>query len=266
MADDKKDKAAKDKAGKKDGGGKGADAQKTHQKGGGPPVPKAEGKAKEGGKAPKEGKESKGAGGKGGRGKPADAPSADESSEKRDPNYKPRLRLRYQTSVVPALIKKFSYKNPMMVPRLEKVVINMGLGAAVGNPKIIDTAVEDMRSLSGQKPVVTRARKSIATFKLRENLPIGVMVTLRAERMWEFVDRLIAFALPRVRDFKGVSGKGFDGKGNYTMGLREQIIFPEIDDDKIDVVKGMNISFVTTARTDEEGRALLAELGIPFRH
>ncbi len=154
----------------------------------------------------------------------------------------------------------------MMVPRLEKVVINMGLGAAVGNPKIIDSAVEDMRSLSGQKPVVTRARKSIATFKLRENLPIGVMVTLRAERMWEFVDRLIAFALPRVRDFKGVSSKGFDGKGNYTMGLREQIIFPEIDYDKIDVVKGMNISFVTTARTDEEGRALLTELGIPFRH
>jgi large subunit ribosomal protein L5 len=154
----------------------------------------------------------------------------------------------------------------MMVPRLEKVVLNMGLGAAVGNPKIIDSAVEDMRAISGQKPVVTRARKSIATFKLRENLPIGVMVTLRGERMWEFVDRLIAFSLPRVRDFKGVSPKGFDGKGNFTMGLREQIIFPEIDYDKVDVVKGMNISFVTTARTDEEGRALLTELGIPFRH
>jgi large subunit ribosomal protein L5 len=154
----------------------------------------------------------------------------------------------------------------MMVPRLEKVVINMGLGAAVGNPKLIDSAVEDMRALSGQKPVVTRARKSIATFKLRENLPIGVMVTLRAEKMWEFVDRLIAFSLPRVRDFKGVSPKGFDGKGNFTMGLKEQIIFPEIDYDKIDAVKGMNISFVTTARTDEEGRALLTELGIPFRH
>jgi large subunit ribosomal protein L5 len=153
-----------------------------------------------------------------------------------------------------------------MVPRLEKVVINMGLGAAVGNPKLIDSAVEDMRALAGQKPVVTRARKSIATFKLRENLPIGVMVTLRAEKMWEFVDRLIAFSLPRVRDFKGVSPKGFDGKGNFTMGLKEQIIFPEIDYDKIDAVKGMNISFVTTARTDEEGRALLTELGIPFRH
>jgi large subunit ribosomal protein L5 len=146
------------------------------------------------------------------------------------------------------------------------VVINMGLGAAVGNPKIIDSAVEDLRAIAGQKPIVTRARKSIATFKLRENLPIGVTVTLRRDRMWEFVDRLISFSLPRVRDFKGVSPKGFDGRGNFTMGLREQIIFPEIDYDKVDVVKGMNISFVTTARTDEEGRALLTELGIPFRH
>jgi large subunit ribosomal protein L5 len=185
---------------------------------------------------------------------------------KHGPDYKPRLRTHYRETSVPALLKKFSYKNPMMVPRLKKVVINMGLGAAVGNPKIIDSGVEDMRALSGQKPVVTRARKSIATYKLRENLPIGVMVTLRKDRMWEFVDRLIAFSLPRVRDFKGVSPKGFDGKGNFTMGLREQIIFPEIDYDKIDVVKGMNISFVTTARTDEEGRALLAELGLPFRH
>jgi large subunit ribosomal protein L5 len=251
MADDKKEKAAKDKdkAAKKDGGAPKAEGQKSG----------SGGKAG-GGKVPKEAK-SKGKG----RGGDVVAQS-DEPSAPLDPNYKPRLRLHYRTVTVPALIKKFSYRNPMMVPRLEKVVINMGLGAAVGNPKIIDSAVEDMRSLSGQKPVVTRARKSIATFKLRENLPIGVMVTLRAERMWEFVDRLIAFALPRVRDFKGVSPKGFDGKGNYTMGLREQIIFPEIDYDKIDVVKGMNISFVTTARTDEEGRALLTELGIPFRH
>jgi large subunit ribosomal protein L5 len=253
MADDKKEKAAKDKdkAAKKEGGG----APKAEgQKGGG---------AAHKGGGGKEGKVSKE--GKGGKGKAAE-PAAEEASEARDPNYKPRLRLHYQKSVVAALTKKFSYKNPMMVPRLEKVVINMGLGAAVGNPKIIDSAVEDMRALSGQKPVVTRARKSIATFKLRENLPIGVMVTLRAERMWEFVDRLITFSLPRVRDFKGVSTKGFDGKGNYTMGLKEQIIFPEIDYDKIDVVKGMNISFVTTARTDEEGRALLTELGVPFRH
>ena len=253
MADKKNEgKAAKDKD-KEKGGGAG-----KHASGKGPPGPKDAAAAK-----------SKDGGGKGGKGKgdagKAAAPTASEP-EKRDPNYKPRLRLHYQKSVIPALTKRFSYKNPMMVPRLEKVVINMGLGAAVGNPKIIDSAVEDMRAISGQKPLVTRARKSIATFKLREGLPIGVMVTLRAERMWEFVDRLIAFSLPRVRDFKGVSPKGFDGKGNFTMGLKEQIIFPEIDYDKIDVVKGMNISFVTTARTDEEGRALLTELGIPFRH
>jgi large subunit ribosomal protein L5 len=183
----------------------------------------------------------------------------------RDPNYKPRARVRYAEKAIPALKTKFSYKNPMQVPRLQKVVVNMGLGAAVANPKIIDSAVADMRAITGQQPVVTRARKSIASFKLRENLPIGVMVTLRRERMWEFLDRLVSFALPRVRDFKGISAKGFDGRGNFTMGLREQIIFPEIDYDKIDVVKGMNISFVTTAKTDEEGRALLAELGLPFR-
>ena len=253
MADDKKDKAAKDKGSKDKGGGAPKEAKGGDKaaKGGGGAVPKDKVK-----------------GGKKGKGSDAGhAQAADDGvDEKLDPNYKPRLRLHYQKSAIPALIKKFSYKNPMMVPRLEKVVINMGLGAAVGNPKIIDSGVEDMRAISGQKPVVTRARKSIATYKLRENLPIGVMVTLRAERMWEFVDRLIAFSLPRVRDFKGVNPKGFDGKGNFTMGLKEQIIFPEIDYDKIDVVKGMNISFVTTARTDEEGRALLSELGIPFRH
>ncbi|MEJ7729432.1 MAG: 50S ribosomal protein L5 [Polyangiaceae bacterium] len=176
------------------------------------------------------------------------------------------MRDHYAKTVIASLAKRFGYKNLMMVPRLSKVVVNMGLGAAVANPKLIDSAVEDMRTITGMKPVVTRARKSIATFKLRENLPIGVMVTLRKEQMWEFVDRLISFSLPRVRDFKGVSPKGFDGKGNFTMGLREQIIFPEIDYDKIDVVKGLNISFVTTARTDEEGRALLTELGMPFRH
>ena len=141
----------------------------------------------------------------------------------------------------------------------------MGLGAAVGNPKIIDSAVEEVRAITGQQPVIRKAKKSIASFKLRENLPIGVSVTLRKTRMWEFVDRLISLALPRVRDFKGVSPKGFDGRGNFTMGLKEQFIFPEIDYDKIDVAKGMNISFVTTARTDEEGRALLTELGMPFR-
>jgi len=246
---DKKDDKAKDKGGaKKDGGAPKADQKGGAQKGG----------ASKGDKGGKKGK---------GEEKKAQSAAAEAGAAATLPEgYKPRLRLHYQKSVVAALTKRFSYKNPMMVPRLQKVVINMGLGAAVGNPKIIDSAVEDMRSLSGQKPVVTRARKSIATFKLRENLPIGVMVTLRAERMWEFLDRLISFSLPRVRDFKGVSVKGFDGKGNYTMGLREQIIFPEIDYDKIDVVKGMNISFVTSARTDEEGRALLQELGIPFRH
>lgn len=214
--------------------------------------------------APKGGKD----GGKGGKGK-GDAPKAaavEVAATPTDPNYEPRARKKYREAVIGALSKKFGYKNPMMVPRLQKVVINMGLGAAVGNPKIIDSAVEDLRAIAGQKPVITRARKSIATFKLRENLPIGVTVTLRRDRMWEFVDRLISFSLPRVRDFKGVSPKGFDGRGNFTMGLREHIIFPEIDYDRVDAIKGMNISFVTTARTDEEGRALLAELGIPFRH
>lgn len=206
-----------------------------------------------------------GKGGKG-RGDSPKAPAAEAIAAPVDPNYEPRVRKKYRENVIAALSKKFGYKNPMMVPRLQKVVINMGLGAAVGNPKIIDSAVEDLRAIAGQKPVITRARKSIATFKLRENLPIGVTVTLRRDRMWEFVDRLISFSLPRVRDFKGVSSKGFDGRGNFTMGLKEHIIFPEIDYDKVDAVKGMNISFVTTAHTDEEGRALLAELGIPFRH
>jgi large subunit ribosomal protein L5 len=207
-------------------------------------------------------------GGKGsrGRGESSKAPAAEVIAAPDDPNYEPRVLKKYRDLVTVALSKKFGYKNPMMVPRLQKVVINMGLGAAVGNPKIIDSAVEDLRAIAGQKPVITRARKSIATFKLRENLPIGVTVTLRSDRMWEFVDRLISFSLPRVRDFRGVNPKGFDGRGNFTMGLKEQIIFPEIDYDKVDDVKGMNISFVTTARTDEEGRALLTELGIPFRH
>jgi len=195
----------------------------------------------------------------------AAAPKEARPAEPKDPNYKPRLRVRYATQTAPALMKKFNYTNVMMVPRLQKVVVNMGLGAAVGNPKIIDAAVEEVRAITGQQPTICRAKKSIASFKLRENLPIGVRVTLRKERMWEFVDRLFGFALPRVRDFKGVSPKGFDGRGNFTMGLKEQIIFPEIDYDKIDVTKGMNISFVTTARTDEEGRALLTELGMPFR-
>jgi large subunit ribosomal protein L5 len=177
----------------------------------------------------------------------------------------PRKRKHYLETAAAELRKQFSYGNPMQIPRLQKITVNMGLGAAVGNPKIIDSAVEEVRAFTGQKPVVTRAKKAIATFKLREGVPIGVMVTLRRERMWEFLDRLVSIALPRVRDFKGVSPRGFDGQGNYTLGLKEQIIFPEIDYDKIDVIKGVNISFVTSARTDEEGRALLTQLGMPFR-
>jgi large subunit ribosomal protein L5 len=177
----------------------------------------------------------------------------------------PRLRTKYQAEAVPALTKQFNVTNPMQVPRLDKIVVNMGLGAAVQNPKIIDSAVEEVRAITGQKPVVTRSKKAIAGFKLRAGLPIGLMVTLRRERMWEFLDRLVTFALPRVRDFKGVSPRGFDGRGNYTLGLKEQIIFPEIDYDKVDVIKGLNVSIVTTAQTDEEGRALLRSLGMPFR-
>jgi len=177
----------------------------------------------------------------------------------------PRFYLRYNKEVVPALTKQFGFANPMQVPRLEKIVVNMGLGAAVANPKIIDAAVEEIRAITGQKPVVTRSKKAIASFKLRAGLPIGVMVTLRGPRMWEFADRLISISLPRVRDFRGVSRKAFDGKGNYTLGLKEQIIFPEINYDRIDVIKGLNITFVTTAKNDEEGRALLKELGMPFR-
>jgi large subunit ribosomal protein L5 len=177
----------------------------------------------------------------------------------------PRLKTHYTDTVVPALKKQFSYKSPMEVPRLEKIVVNMGLGSAVQNGKIIDAAVAELSMIAGQKPVVTRAKKAIASFKLRAGIPIGAMVTLRRARMWEFLDRLITLALPRTRDFRGVSRKAFDGKGNYTLGLKEQIIFPEINYDRIDVIKGLNISFVTTAKTDEEGRALLQHLGMPFR-
>ncbi|MBK6464977.1 MAG: 50S ribosomal protein L5 [Myxococcales bacterium] len=177
----------------------------------------------------------------------------------------PRFIKKYAEEVIPALKKEFGYTNPNQVPKLEKIVLNMGLGAAVTNPKIIDTAVEELRAITGQKPVVTRSRKAIASFKLRANLPIGAMVTLRKARMWEFLDRLITLALPRTRDFRGVSRRAFDGKGNYTLGLKEQIIFPEINYDRIDVIKGLNISFVTSAKTDDEGRALLKNLGMPFR-
>jgi large subunit ribosomal protein L5 len=176
-----------------------------------------------------------------------------------------RFAGKYTKDVIPALTKQFGYKNPNEVPKLEKIVINMGLGAAVTNPKIVDAAVEELRAITGQKPVVTRAKKAIASFKLRQGIAIGAMVTLRKARMWEFLDRLVTLGLPRTRDFRGVSRKAFDGKGNYTLGLKEQIIFPEINYDRIDVIKGLNISFVTSANTDDEGRALLTYLGMPFR-
>lgn len=176
-----------------------------------------------------------------------------------------RLQKAYNDNVVDALTKRFNYKNAMQVPRLQRIVINMGLGTAVGNPKVIDAAVAEMTAISGQKPVVTRAKKSIAGFKLREGMPVGVAVTLRRDRMWEFFDRLVSLALPRVRDFRGVSPRGFDGAGNYTLGLREQIVFPEIEFEKVDAVRGMNITFVTTAESNEEGRELLRQLGMPFR-
>ena len=176
-----------------------------------------------------------------------------------------RLKELYQKELVPKLIKELQLKNVMEVPRVEKVVINMGLGEAIQNVKILESAVEEMSRITGQKAVITRAKRSIAQFKLREDMPIGVMVTLRRDRAYEFLDRLINVALPRVRDFKGVSAKAFDGRGNYTLGIREQLIFPEIDIERIDKIKGMNVTIVTSARTDEEGRALLAEMGMPFR-
>jgi large subunit ribosomal protein L5 len=176
-----------------------------------------------------------------------------------------RLKERYVRDVVPALRREFGYRNVMAVPRLTKVVVNMGIGEATQNAKIVDAASDDLARITGQKPAVTRARKSIAAFKVRQGMPIGVMVTLRGERMYEFLDRLIAIALPRVRDFKGVSPKGFDGRGNYTLGLRDQLIFPEIDYLKVDKTRGMNVSVVTTAKTDQEARRLLQLLGVPFR-
>ncbi|MEW6374840.1 MAG: 50S ribosomal protein L5 [Thermodesulfobacteriota bacterium] len=177
-----------------------------------------------------------------------------------------RLKEVYQEKVVPALMKRFNYRNRMEVPKLEKIIINMGLGEAIQNIKILDSAVQELSDITGQKPVITKAKKSIAQFKLRTGMPIGCMVTLRKERMYEFFNRLVNATLPRVRDFKGLSGKSFDGRGNYALGIREQLIFPEIHYDKIDKVKGMNIVIVTTAKTDEEGKELLRLLGMPFRN
>jgi large subunit ribosomal protein L5 len=176
-----------------------------------------------------------------------------------------RLKLRYRKEGVPALMKELGLKNPLQAPRLEKIVVNMGLGEALANNKILESAVDQLGAITGQKPIVTRARKSIANFKLRQGQAIGCAVTLRGDRMYEFLDRLVSVALPRVRDFKGVSPKAFDGNGNYTLGIREQIIFPEINYDQIEKVKGLNISFVTTARNDEQGLALMKHFGMPFR-
>jgi large subunit ribosomal protein L5 len=177
----------------------------------------------------------------------------------------PRLKERFHKEIAPALMKEFDLKNPMAVPHLHKIVINMGMGDATQNAKLMDPAVNELGQITGQKPVVTRAKKSIAAFKLRENMPIGVMVTLRGDRMYEFYDRLVSVVLARVRDFRGVSTKSFDGRGNFTLGLHDQLIFPEIDYSKVDKPKGMNVTIVTTARTDDQGRALLKHMGMPFR-
>jgi large subunit ribosomal protein L5 len=176
-----------------------------------------------------------------------------------------RLRDKYKKEIAPALAKEFDIRNPMAIPKIEKVVVNMGLGEASANAKILDVAADELRAVTGQKPVITKAKKSIAAFKLRQGMAIGTMVTLRGERMYEFLDRLISVALPRVRDFRGISAKAFDGRGNYTLGIREQLIFPEIDFNKVDKTRGMNISIVTTAQNDDQARSLLKALGMPFR-
>jgi large subunit ribosomal protein L5 len=241
MAEDKKGKGEKDE--KKQ--------HEKHAKGEGPIVPKQEGEKK-----PKKGSREKKA--------PATIQAAPGKAKAKG-DHPARLADAYKTTVIPLLMKDFGYKNPMQVPKIEKIVVNMGLGEAISNNKLIEQAQEQMMAISGQKPVITKARKSIANFKLREGQSIGAMVTLRSARMYEFFDRLVSIALPRVRDFKGVSSKSFDGKGNYTLGIREQIIFPEINYDKIEKIKGMNITIVTTAKNDEEGRALLRHMGMPFR-
>jgi large subunit ribosomal protein L5 len=198
--------------------------------------------------------------------KAAKAEKAAKATEKEAaPTQPPRLKVHYQQSVVPALMKQFGYKTVMQVPRVTKITLNMGVGEAVADKKILENAGGDLQKIAGQKPVVTKSKKSIAGFKIRTGYPIGTMVTLRNRRMYEFLDRLVTIALPRVRDFRGVSGRAFDGRGNYNMGVKEQIIFPEIEYDKVDTIRGLNISITTTAKTDEEARALLAAFRFPFR-
>jgi len=225
--------------------------------------------AKAPGKAPQQaqqggGKKPAPAGKGGGKGAPATG-AAPAAQARVTGDVPPRLRDRFRSAVIPALMKERGYTNPFQVPRLEKIVINMGVGEGKENTKVVDFAVSDLQTIAGQKPVITRAKKSIANFKLRENVPIGCKVTLRGARMYEFLDRLVNVALPRVRDFKGVPPKAFDGRGNYALGLKEQVIFPEIVYDKVDKVRGMDIIMVTTAGTDEEAKALLTQLGLPFR-
>jgi large subunit ribosomal protein L5 len=192
-------------------------------------------------------------------------PAPKAKKQKAGPAEPSRMKVHYSNDVVPALMKHFKYTNVMAVPKLEKIVINMGLGEAIANAKIIDVAAEELGKISGQRPIVTKAKKSIANFKLRQNVAIGAAVTLRGEKMFEFLDRLVSVVLPRVRDFRGVSTKSFDGRGNYTLGLRDQLIFPEIPYEKVDKIRGMNVTIVTTARTDDEARELLKQMGMPFR-
>jgi large subunit ribosomal protein L5 len=199
--------------------------------------------------------------------KAAKQPKAEKKSGAKEaaPTQPPRLKVHYLENVVPSLMKQFGYKTKMQVPRIEKITLNMGVGEAVADKKIMDNAVGDMVKIAGQRPVVTKSRKSVAGFKIRDGYPVGCMVTLRSRRMYEFLDRLVTIALPRVRDFRGISGRAFDSRGNYNMGIKEQIIFPEIEYDKIDALRGMNISITTTAKTDEEAKALLAAFKFPFR-
>jgi large subunit ribosomal protein L5 len=197
--------------------------------------------------------------------KPRDAKPAKPAEKEAAPTQPPRLQVQYRESIVPALMKQFGYKTSMQVPRIKKITLNMGVGEAVADKKVLEHASGDMQKIAGQKPVVTKSKKSVAAFKIRDGYPVGVMVTLRNRRMYEFLDRLVTIALPRVRDFRGISARAFDHRGNYNMGIKEQIIFPEIEYDKIDALRGMNISITTTAKTDEEAKALLAAFKFPFR-
>ena len=228
------------------------DAKDTKDKAGKPAAPKQHPQAAPA-KPAREAKEAKGKG------------KAEKPAKEAAPTQPPRLKVQYEQAIVPTLMKQFGYKTKMQVPRVTKITLNMGVGEAVADKKILDNAAGDLEKIAGQKPVVTKSKKSIAGFKIRTGYPVGTMVTLRNRRMYEFLDRLVTIALPRVRDFRGVSGKAFDGRGNYNMGIKEQIIFPEIEYDKIDALRGLNVSITTTAKTDEEAKALLAAFRFPFR-